>query len=242
MSIIKRVASLLASVGAFVSLLLALLLTSFGPTDGIIHPRQMSDLKKVSAIVLMSDSLGTATILRSGPKGSDFLTNAHVCDGALTEGALIVLNGMSYEVASIKPSHKSDLCLMHVNADLEMGIVLAPVPSKTGDEIISGGYPLGLPLVLEKGYVSGVFNISEDLIYPEFVLLTSFLVQPGHSGSGVFNSKGELIGVIVAMKLSKETDSMGFGLAVPHKQVKRFILQESPMLPWTPVPSVPPRN
>lgn len=237
---IKRLASLIAAGAALVSLVLSLFVVSFPPpakNPNLLLPKHPRELAAVSAWVLMRTSSGTGTILRSGPSGSDFLTNEHVCDDAPKAGAIILLDGRPYEVTAIKPSRQYDLCLMHVKENIKKDTKVSELPAKVGDEVICGGYPLGLPLVLQKGYVSRAFNIGER-DKPEFVLLTSFIVQPGHSGSAIFNEKGEIVGVIEALKPANPKDSIGFGLAVPQQYVKRFIEKEAPRLPWVEVPRV----
>lgn len=237
---IKRMVPALSIAVAASGMILSLLTISVQPAElsQILLPKHPRDLTKVSGVVIMKHSLGTVTILRSDSSGSDFLTNAHVCKGASEKGAMIMLDGRSYEVASIKKSGSFDLCLMHVKEDLKKSIRIASLPPKVGDEIICGGYPLGLPLVLQKGYVSNLWNTSDNFLRPDFVILTSLMVQHGHSGSGVFNENGELVGVIEAFKpANKEDNSIGFGLAVPQQYVKRFLDGESLRLKWVEVPN-----
>ena len=201
-----------------------------------IHPLNPRDLKEVSAEVLMERSGGSSTILRSSEEGSEFLTNAHVCDGALKSGALIVLDKKVYEVAAIKPSERYDLCLMRINENLGIGVELSSLTPQVGDDIMVGGYPVGLPIIIQKGHISEVLNVSSNPIAPIYAIATSVVVQPGYSGSGVFNSQGQLVAVSQMFRYVTKKDTMGFGLAVPHQYVRRFINQESEKLPWKNVP------
>lgn len=208
------------------------------PPSTVIHVTNPKDLRKVSAMFMMDTGTGTATVIRSGPKGSDLLTNHHVCEEATKSGAAVLLNYRVYRVRAIKPSAEVDLCLAHVDEDLHTSVEVADHAAEIGDEILSGGYPLHMPLLIQKGYSSRVFNAGPPM-KPMWTLLTSFVVQGGHSGTGVFDHDGKLVGVIMAFKPSDPEDTMGFGLAVPWKETKRFLEVESNKLQWTLVPYEP---
>lgn len=235
MSKIKRIA--LVSL----SLLLITLPAQFAffpvKQSNVIHVVDPHDLPKVSALLLMEKTSGSSTLVRSGPDGSDFLTNAHVCKGA-KKGGIVILDGKTYEMAAIKPSQHVDLCLVHVKEDLKRGIELADKSPKIGDEIMTGGYPLTLPIVIQKGFTSRILNIGTRAA-PEPAMLTSILVQHGHSGTGVFDKEGKLVGVIQAYRPDKKSDTIGFGLAVPLRSTRIFMEKESPSMKWIAVPHVP---
>ena len=60
---------------------------------------------------------------------------------------------------------------------------------------------------------------------------TSALVLPGNSGSAVFNSDGEIAGLVFASG-SRE---LHYGIIVPHEYVKFFVEHESKSKSWQPV-------
>lgn len=63
-----------------------------------------------------------------------------------------------------------------------------------GDEVYLIGYPLGFPLSVNKGKYVADFMIDTDTCNYSGVTAT---VMGGQSGGGVFNKKGELVGIIV---------------------------------------------
>lgn len=203
----------------------------------ILHPTNPHDLPKISALLLMERTSGSSTLVRSGPDGSDFLTNEHVCVGS-KHGGMVILDGKTYEMTAIKPSKYVDLCLVHVKENLHLSTEMAKVPPRVGDEVLTGGYPLTLPIVIQKGYISRVINVGTRKD-PQPLMVVSVLVQPGHSGTGIFDAQGKLVGVIDAMRIEKKTDTIGFGLAVPFNSMKIFMEKESKILQWIPVPHVP---
>ena len=187
----------------------------------------------------MVESSGTAVILHSSSKGSDFLTNDHVCEGAKKAGSFIVMNGKHYLVTSIKPSRKADLCLMHVNEDIRIDTEIAPRAPEFGDDILTAGHPLAMPLVVQRGLLGETFDSGDSILSPEFVTIMSIIAQPGQSGSGVFNSEGMIVGIVEAINPGMKGGVMGFALAVPWAQIQRFVTKEAPKLPWIGVPRAP---
>src|SRR5690606_21531168 len=133
-----------------------------------------------------------------------------------------ITQGKTYKVTAIKPSRKADLCLVRIKENLHIEVVVAAVPAPEGEPLIMGGHPLGLPMIVQRGYASEMLNVGTAL-KSEWVMLTSMFVQPGHSGSGVFNSSGELVGVMEMFHYHLKTDSMGFGMAVPQHVIVRFL-------------------
>lgn len=238
LSKIKMVLSRLAM--AMLSLMLAgVLVSSFMLQREVIRPLDAKDIQKVSAMIVMEQTMGSSTVVHSGPDGTDFLTNDHVCEDAKKSGALVVLDHNTYEATSIKESKRADLCLVHIKEDLRVTTQLAPKAPEMGDPILAGGYPLALSLIVQRGYLSDQINMSENPFKAEIGVLTSVLVQPGASGTGVFNADGELIAVLEAFHPNNKYDSMGFGIAVPYSAVKNFLEKEQHKLPPTPVPHVP---
>lgn len=220
-------------------LILGMMLMPLNPSlpSAVIRVTDPHDLPKVSALLLMKESSGSSTVISSGPQGSDLLTNNHVCEGAKKGGGLVILDGKMYEMVAIKPSTGVDLCLVHVKEDLKQHVELSDKAPNVGDEILTGGYPLTLPIIIQKGFVSKTSNFGSRKA-PEVLMVISVLVQPGSSGTGVFNSEGRLVGVIEAMRRDEKSDSVGFGLAVPLRNVRIFMKEESPELQWIPVPHV----
>jgi S1-C subfamily serine protease len=76
---------------------------------------------------------------------------------------------------------------------------------KTGDRVYAVGAPLGLELSLSEGIVSGLREESGAQL-----VQTTAAISPGSSGGGLFNARGELVGVTAFQYRSAQ--SLNFAL------------------------------
>lgn len=200
---------------------------------------------------LAKNSGGSGTIVATSPGLSVILTNAHVCEVAKNGGLVHTDDGLSHQIQGYKQSATHDLCLAAVNADLKVSAKLSPTAPQFMDSSTVSGHPRLLPTIVTHGHVShkkliqlivGVKECTkEDFESAPLICLlagglpiiktfdsqvTSNLIQPGSSGSGVFNIRGELIAVVFA-----GAGDIGFNFAVPYEFVKAFLETEQGTLP-----------
>ena len=190
---------------------------------------------------------GSGSIIQSSPTKSTVLTNSHVCEMA-KGGAVVHSLAGEYLVTDFKQSKIHDLCLLHVAANLQAHVKVAQTPPSVLEEITVAGHPKLLPLILSRGHVSGkmlapiavgtrecteeerqnpatgffctfIGRVPVIKIYEAQVL--SATIQPGSSGSAVYNSNGEIVAVIFA-----GAGDFGYGLAVPHEYLADFLTRE----------------
>lgn len=101
-----------------------------------------------------------------------------------------------------------------------IGIVAASLP-EIGEEVKVMGHPAGLPYSYTHGYVSAFrSDINQEAvdIKGPFLQITATIVG-GNSGGGVFNSSGQLIGIVSFCK----NNAMGQGFAIPVSSIKKLI-------------------
>ncbi len=143
--------------------------------------------------------LGSGTIIKSDDNGSLILTNKHVCainkEPIMLQGVVelmglpvlttylpfkVVIEGQPpVEGIVVEAAQNVDLCIISVASLRNHSTVnFASKQGRVGDKIMTAGYSLGFPLIVSEGF------------------LASLLSYPGSSGSGVFNSDGDLVGVI----------------------------------------------
>lgn len=213
-----------------------------------------SDMR-ASSVMIVNRSMthgGTGIILSSSPSRSVILTNDHVCR-AIKEGGVVRSRVGDYQVASMVESEMSDLCMVEVLADLKTNMNISKHAPNMYDVATVSGHPSLYPNVLTHGHVSGRNIIQvmtgiractqEELNDPllglacmffngmpiiksyESVLVTA-TIMPGSSGSGVYNSSGDLIGVVFA-----GSDKFGYAWTVPYEQVLNFLYSEHKRLP-----------
>lgn len=253
------VASLLAIAGT------GLMLSSCSSVSvGNKMPQSDADYGKTSVSITLAGkrSGGSGVILRSSAAKSIILTNKHVCN-LIQNGGVVNNDQGTYPVASFKVYPKHDLCLVEVIADLHMNTKLAERAPAEFDKIIVAGHPALLPTLITKGHFAKHMNIDlivgteecdgseteENAFYCMMIgvkpivrsfesQVTSALIMPGSSGSGVFNEKGELAGLVFA----GPGEGLGFGFIVPYEYVADFLKSAHGIKAERPNPEAPKRN
>lgn len=146
------------------------------------------------------------------------VTNHHVIDGA-TSITITLRNGTQYEASLIASDEQSDLAVLKVEASGLTAAVFADSDSlQVGQTAIAIGNPLGsLGGSVTKGILSALdreITVDDNVMT---LLQTDAAINPGNSGGGLFNDKGELIGVVNAKQTGESIDGLGF--AIPSNLV-----------------------
>jgi serine protease Do len=156
------------------------------------------------------------------------LTNAHV----VAEAGYVLV---SWESAYADPSYpnfvgadgfvaavdkENDLALVKVNFDPSFIFSPAkfaePGTVMLGDRLFIQGSPLGF-----GGRVSdGIYNGTRTLSGVTYLDIAG-AINPGNSGGPIFNSKGELVGLVVAKIVDVAIE--GFGLGIPMNRILPFL-------------------
>jgi S1-C subfamily serine protease len=125
------------------------------------------------------------------------MTSYHVVKGKPNIG--IYVNGKEYTATVAGVNERSDLALLKVpglrGTPLSVGNISGV---KLGEEVFTLGFPnmeiQGIKPKYTKGDVSSLTGIKDD----PTLMQISVPIQPGNSGGPLFNSKGQVIGVIAA--------------------------------------------
>lgn len=180
--------------------------------------------------------IGEAVIKVSTPSGlgSGFIihpdgyaiTNAHVIQGetkikatVFEEGELDFkrVNVDEVEILAVNP--QTDLALLkltHPDGKPFKTVYLQGQESlEVGEEVFAIGNPLGLERSLSSGVVATTQRNFEGMPYVQ----TTAEINPGNSGGPLFNSKGEVVGVINMGAMF--ADGIGFG--IPARYLRDFI-------------------
>lgn len=197
---------------------------------------------------LTRNSGGSGVVLQSSETLSHVLTNAHVC-GVVKNGGLVSgTTGRSGFVISYAISKTHDLCLIEVAADLGASTKIAANAPQPYDEATISGHPHLLPNIVTKGHFSGkqVIQVmigsrpctleesqnSDTGLFCALIgrlpvvrsyeaIVVSATIQPGSSGSGIFNSNHELSALVFA-----GAGDLGYAFAVPHEYISFFLAHE----------------
>lgn len=142
------------------------------------------------------------------------VTNSHVIEKAIKNKSKIsIVNKQgTFEGTVLKDYPKFDLALLYTDKNKGKPVILADYDKiKIGQAVISIGSSFGHTGTLGVGYITGLNRFLS--IEPFMGILTASTgVMPGNSGGGVFNLKGELVGITNAVMAG--SDNMGFVIPV----------------------------
>ena len=195
-----------------------------------------AELKSRSVKELVSSyAEGVVLVQTAGGLGSGFIvnedgfcvTNYHVVEGETRVAVTIFHRGeegefkrvavRNVEIVALNPHF--DLALLKIpkqdDMDFQPVFIAKDDSQQEGDMVFAVGNPLGLERSVSEGIVSTRNRNMEGIVY----LQTTAQINPGNSGGPLFNSKGEVVGVI-NMKL---TFGEGLGFAIPVAYLRHFV-------------------
>jgi uncharacterized protein YigE (DUF2233 family) len=165
--------------------------------------------------------------LEGGASGTGFLvtndgviaTNFHVIDGAKK----VFVRGLNgdfedkIEADIIVTDMKMDLALLRVPSYSLNQSVIYDINSETqklGQEVYTLGYPLRSLMGNEVKFTDGKINSLSGVQGDTTRLQISVPIQPGNSGGPLFNSDGEVVGVIVSSLIDAQVAN--YAVKVEH--------------------------
>jgi serine protease Do len=95
---------------------------------------------------------------------------------------------------------------------------------QVGDFVIAVGNPFGLGQTVTSGLVSALGRTGLVKQGYEDFIQTDAAINPGNSGGGLFNLRGELVGINTAI-LSPGGGNVGIGFAVPINMARKVMEQ-----------------
>lgn len=166
----------------------------------------------------VSDGAGSGVIIS---ENGYIITNNHVITGnsnAVADTITVRLkNTTEYKAKVVGTDAESDIALLKIEATgLKAAIVGDSDNLVVGQSVVAVGNPLGeLGGTVTSGIVSATGRtINVDGTEMKLIQIDA-AVNPGNSGGGLFNLKGELIGIVNAK--STGTGIEGLGFAIPVK-------------------------
>jgi serine protease Do len=134
-------------------------------------------------------------------------------------------NGTEYEAKLIGRDTKTDLAVIKINASGLQAAAFGDSDSLVvGELAVAVGNPLGeLGGTVTEGIISALnrdINIDDEVMN---LLQTTAAVNPGNSGGALFNSYGELIGVVNSKSGGSNIEGIGF--AIPGNTAKSIAEQ-----------------
>ena len=165
---------------------------------------------------------GSGVVVASDSTSTFILTNYHV-----------VANGYKFRIKDYEGSYHNgakvafdrvkDLALLKIT-EAKVGrpveLVQMNVGLSVGDHLFSIGNPKGYSGTFVQGYISALGRNTKDL---KNLIQLDMSVEEGSSGSGVFNSEGKLVGLVVGVDGK-------IGLAIGLQDIQNFLRQNEERL------------
>lgn len=134
-------------------------------------------------------------------------------NGAISDEAILL---------DITPNKQVDLALLKIDAkNLPYVIFQNSDHVKAGEEITVIGNPRRLQNTITSGLVSQLRQVSKGVIWQQI----SAPISPSSSGSPVFNSKGNVIGI--ALSSLKGSDNQNLNFAIPSNYLVQLMIDNN---------------
>lgn len=150
------------------------------------------------------------------------VTNFHVIDE--TNSITVRLhNGETYSAEVVGYDEQEDIAILKINAqDLTSAAIGSSDELAVGDLAVVIGNPLGqLGGTVTQGIISSTDREISLEGRTRSLIQTDAAINSGNSGGGLFNSKGELVGIVVAKGEGVGVEGLGF--AIPIDSVAKQI-------------------
>ncbi len=163
-------------------------------------------------------SLGSGVIV---DEDGWIVTNWHVVQRA-TRIHAVLSDGTKYEARYISGDEKNDLALLKIEAAKPLPAVRITRVAEPllGETVIAVGNPFGLEHTVTRGIISAKnrkYTVDDTTF--EDVLQTDASINPGNSGGPLINTRGELVGINMAIL----SQAQGIGFAIPARRVAALL-------------------
>ncbi len=187
---------------------------------------QVAALVKDSVVEITTEQIVTGSFMQqyvSEGAGSGVIitadgyivTNNHVIEEA-TNINVRLADGKEYAAKLVGADAKTDLAVIKIEAaDLTPAAYGSSAELEVGETVVAVGNPLGkLGGTVTSGIISAldrevtIDNTAMNL------LQTDTAINPGNSGGGLFNTSGQLVGIVNAKSAGEEIEGLGFSIPI----------------------------
>ena len=178
---------------------------------------------------------GSGFVIGSNGSSSYILTNYHVIDG-VSDIKVFFSDGKSYDATLVGGEKENDIAVLKIDVGNLQTVTLGDSDQlNVGEDVYAIGNPLGeLTYTLTDGIISALDRLittsSQDangntVSTTLNVLQTNCAINPGNSGGPLFDSYGNVVGVVSAKmtESSSGVSAEGLGFAIPINDVKDII-------------------
>ena len=135
------------------------------------------------------------------------VTNWHVVSEA--SSVVVSSSGIEFSVDIEGKIKNLDLAVLYQNNHKLSAVKIQMDAPQEGEKVFAIGAPLGLDKTISEGIISSIRKDKENTIYQ-----ITAPISPGSSGGGVFNTKGELLGVTTSQL--KYGQNLNFAIPVKY--------------------------
>ncbi|MDE6690451.1 MAG: trypsin-like peptidase domain-containing protein [Clostridia bacterium] len=159
---------------------------------------------------------GSGVIVGKAADGGyyNIVTNNHVIDGAKNI-TVKTRSGTAYSAELIATDDSADIAVIKITTSDKLNVAVWGNSDdlQIGEDLLAIGNPLGsLGGTVTKGILSATGRTIEVGNYAMTLLQTDTAINPGNSGGGLFNMRGELIGVVNAKTTDEEIEGICFAI------------------------------
>ena len=183
-------------------------------------PRMVRKSVRTTVAFIVTYPKGTA--LGAGvviSKSGRVLTAAHLFDPDDYTGVkMIMWNGAEYDAHVLSKNSRVDLALTEPIASAQ-SFEYARIQKSNflfvGEDLLIVGHPYGAAWTVTVGIIT---RLVWNIFYATRMMETDALVNSGNSGGPVFNTDGEVVGILSAKYILS-----GIGIIVPVNEIHRFL-------------------
>lgn len=156
-------------------------------------------------------------------KDGYIVTNNHVVEDSTsytvkvnsTDPATGISDSKTYDATLCGTDPDTDLAVLKIDAD-ELPVAKLGDSDKLrlGDDVIAIGNPLGYETSVSKGIISGLNRQVSDGRRSLTSIQTDTPINSGNSGGALFNTYGEVVGVVNEKRVDSYAESMGFAITI----------------------------
>lgn len=156
-------------------------------------------------VVQTLDAGGKVVVTGSGVAvaPNEVVTNRHVVEKGV--GWRVKSGAHTWSATIVHIDSEHDLCGLKAELMAQPVSIRSSSTLSVGERVYALGAPEGLELTLSEGLISGLREFEGGL-----VVQTSAAISPGSSGGGLFDAKGQLIGITTFYL--KEGQNLNFAL------------------------------
>lgn len=158
-------------------------------------------------------------------KDGYIVTNDHVVSGSTsytvkvnsTDPETGISESETYNAILCGTDENSDLAVLKIDADVK-DLPAAKLGDSDklmlGDDVIAIGNPLGYETSVSKGIISGLNRRVDSNRRALAAIQTDAPINSGNSGGALFNTYGEVIGVVNEKRVDSYAENVGFAITI----------------------------